>query len=306
MRKYFLIAMFTVLALTIGISNFRGGSVQAKNWGFTNGDFSGTYGILWSGSVAYPTPPWSDLNGPYGVVALLTSDGQGNFTSKLVSCYSGKIIRGTGAGTYSVQPDGTLVISNTVTTAVGKTSIELTGVIFDNGKQVNLLTTKVVGAPEGFTGITATATMMKQGKAYDWSNADWAGSYAASVAGTITLPAAHPLAYLNGPLAGISRFAADGQGSYTGTFITSIGGSVSSEKGKAEFTIAPDGWLKLTFHGETLTLIYDGVIMDNGNQVFLLLTEIPGLGLPAGFTGITWTEIDSRQDSALAIRYSSY
>lgn len=298
MRSYLVCAVLAALVLVAVISIIGPTVVQAKNWGFTNADFNGTYGSQWTGSVFFPTPPFSSLNGPYSLLGRVAADGRGNLSAKWIECYNGTIIPATGSGTYTVKSDGTLIMNVSYELpSVGTLSLEMTGVLFDDGRQARLMASKIIQpeVPAGFTGMTATTTLVRQGRSWGWTDGDWTGSYAARASGTIALPAQHPLAILNGPFAAIGRITVDGRGNYAGTVLTSLNGFVSEEPATGAYEVGPDGWIKLTVQGATLTLIYDGVLLDGGNQAYLLLTEVPGAGLPAGFTGITWVEIDARQ-----------
>ncbi len=298
MRKYFLFTALLVLAFVISIAGLRTGVVQAKSWGFTNADFCGTFGSQWTGSVYFPTAPFNQLNGPYAMLGRVAADGLGKMSAKFIECYNGTILRSEATGTYSVKPDGTLImLFSYVLPGVGSFTLEVTGILFDEGRQARVTCSKIIDppVPAGFTGMAATSTLIKQGKSWGWSDADWNGSFANRSSGVIALPAQHPLALLNGPFAMVGRVTSDGRGGFAGNTLISFNGSMSQQLVTGAYTVSPDGTLKTTVKAPQLTLIYDGILVDGGNQLYLLLTELPGVGLPAGYTGVTWTEIHSRQ-----------
>ncbi len=269
---------------------------NAKNWGYTNADFSGSYASQWTGTVNFAGGPLAALNGPYGLVGRVVADGNGNLAAKFIESYNGTIMRNAGTGTYGVASDGTLKMVLTYPAPTGRITFETSGVLFDEGKQVRLIPTAITEPPlpPGYVGMAATASLTRQAKSWGWSAADLCGSYSARYSGTIMLPEGHPLALLNGPFAMVGRTTADGQGAGQATVVESFNGFVFPTATVAAYTVSEDGWVKVTQVGE-VTLVLEGVLSESGSQVYLMLTELPGAGLPANYVGATMTGIEVRQ-----------
>lgn len=268
----------------------------AKNWGYTNADFSGSYASQWTGTVNFAGGPLAAMNGPYGLVGRVVADGNGNLTARFIESYNGVIRRNAGVGTYEVASDGTLKMVLTYPAPNGQFTFEADGVLFDEGKQVRLIPTAITQPPlpPGYVGMAATASLTRQAKSWGWSEADFCGSYSASYSGTIALPSAHPLATLNGPFAMVGRTTPDCQGSGHATAVESFNGFVFPAETVTTYTVSEDGWVKVIQVGE-VTLVFEGALSESGGQVYLMLTELPGAGLPENYVGATMTGIEVRQ-----------
>jgi hypothetical protein len=272
-------------------------SVFAKNWGYTNADLAGSYASQWTGTVNFPAGPMAAYNGPYALVGRLVADGNGNVTAKTITSFNGTIVRNAGAGTYTVNSDGTFKMTMTFPTSEGgRNVIQNDGVLFDEGRQIRLMLSAFLepALPPGYVGMSTSAILTRQSKSWGWSEADFCGSYAARYTGTIALPEGHPLSLLNGAFVMVGRTTADCQGSGSGSVTESFNGVVVSSDTVSMYNVSEDGWIKVTQVGE-VTLVFEGVLSESGGQVYLMLTELPGAGLPAGYVGATMTGIETRQ-----------
>jgi hypothetical protein len=292
-----------ITLLSLSYISLKTPTVLAKTWGFTNADFSGVYGSQWTGSINFPALPFSALNGPYALLGRLVSDGQGAITARFIESYNGQIARNEGKGAYTVRPNGTLTMMvSYVTSALGKITFEAEGVLFDDGRQVRLQLTKWVepALPPGFTGMVATGSLMRQAKSWGWTNADITGSYASRYTGTVSLPAQHPLSILNGPMAIVGRSAMDSEGNVKADEVLCFNGAINRLTNVATLAVNQDGTLRQVVPVDfgalgKATLVFDGVLTDMGNQVFLMLTDLLGVGLPPGYTGVVMAGIEIRQ-----------
>ena len=139
----------------------------AKHSNFTSRDLRGAYIGQCSGTMDFPSPPLSYMNGPFVMTARIVADGQGNLSGSGVEVHNGQAVALPFTGTYTVEDDGTIWITLTGTTpGLGSLSIKVYGFLFDEGKQVKLIYAGVMipgfELPPGFVGITAAGSWIRQ------------------------------------------------------------------------------------------------------------------------------------------------
>ncbi len=105
---------------------------------FNNRNLSGTYVAQATGTTNFPSPPLSDLNGPYAITGRLVADGRGNISGSAVQIRNGMRMTMPFTGTYDVAEDGTFSLTVTGETPLGPLSIEHYGVLIDGGEQAKL------------------------------------------------------------------------------------------------------------------------------------------------------------------------
>jgi hypothetical protein len=144
-------------------------STMAKTWGWTNGDLWGGYAVYFSGTVVLPAGhPLSALNGPCSMVGRVFFDGEGNVKGTVYTTFNGSVSPGSWeGGTYTVNNDGTMKITVTAEILLAgsqKLTFECYGIVYDEGKQIKLVFTKIGGLqlPENYVGMTSVGTLVRQ------------------------------------------------------------------------------------------------------------------------------------------------
>jgi hypothetical protein len=125
----------------------------------TNRDFNGVYGTIARGTLNELPPVFSPLVGPAIRVARTTADGNGNVSEVSYVTYNGNIVHEPFSGTYSVNPDCTIVINWTeplpiivngvVVQFSPPVSIQFAGALADGGSDVSVAITSVASGPPG-------------------------------------------------------------------------------------------------------------------------------------------------------------
>ncbi len=132
-----------------------------------------------------------------------------------------------------------------------------------------------------------------QSGAWSYSNVDFSGMYAVQLTGSYLFPSANPLSMLNGPFSLIGTIWADGNGHIKKNLTLNYSGQVyRTENAESVYQVTPGGKYTETyvapFGKGTVTITYEGILLNYGKEVRLMITgfAIPGIPLPEGFTGM--------------------
>ncbi len=146
--------------------------------------------------------------------------------------------------------------------------------------------------------LAALPISSTRAKDSNFSNQDLRGAYVAQGTGTAAFPPDHPFSVLNGPMATIGRFVADGCGNISGFAVQVNNGAVGRQLFTGTYSVEADGSFSVTMVGDTafgtLAVEYSGVLFDEGKQAKVMQVGIPGV-LPQGLAGITYTGTFIRQ-----------
>jgi hypothetical protein len=131
-------------------------------------------------------------------------------------------------------------------------------------------------------------------KNWGFANDDLAGWYTIQLTGNYVFPKENPLSALNGPFVVTGRIWSDGKGHLVKRLVSNYNGQVYHlDNLPSTYSISSEGMYTETFPvqlGPTLsaTITFEGVIMDDGNQVRLMVSgfSAPLLPMPAGYAGM--------------------
>jgi len=112
---------------------------HAKFLNYSNWNLGGTWAVQWMGTVVVPSgSPLAVLNGPYCLTGWVHADGMGNAQGNVYDNYNGMLLHYTWQGTYQVNEDGTLTLTATLPLLGNPYTIQVFGVICDDGKMVRI------------------------------------------------------------------------------------------------------------------------------------------------------------------------
>jgi hypothetical protein len=249
--------------------------VQAARTGCSNGSLRGNYGFQISGTIVGL--------GPIGGIALVTFDGDGNFTQTdnlTVNGVPNVPANRPGSGTYDVNPDCT----GTQTLNSGGQVTHTTFVLAENGKEVfDIVTNPTPPNPPNLviTGVGKAVSSLDDNEQDDsspftCSRETIRGSYATSTTGSIVF--AGPI----GLVADVGKITFDGNGGASQTSAVSLNGMITPSRSSLSGFYAVDanctGEISLTLPGApgtTITSTSRFVIVRDGEE---LLTVNAGAG----------------------------
>ena len=248
--------------------------VQAARTGCSKGSLRGNYGFQISGTIVG--------FGPIGGIALVTFDGEGNFTQTdnvTVNGFPNVPANRPGSGTYDVNSDCT----GTQTLNSGGQVSHTTFVLADNGKEVfDIVTNPSPPNPPNLviTGVGKAVSSLDDNEEDDsspfaCSRETIKGSYATSTTGSIVF--AGPV----GAVADVGKITFDGNGGASQTTAVSLNGVIipsrSSLSGSYRVEEDCTGDISLILPGPagTITSTSRFVIVRNGEE---LLTLNSGVG----------------------------
>ena len=167
-RPFIIAGLLTVVCIVfVGVMT---ASVQARHWGYSNADLSGTYAFQLTGVYVFPSAsPLSVMNGPFAINGIIRADGQGNMTKDFVINYNGQTYRVEDAeSTYEVNPDGSYTETFIVQFGQAPATITYEGVLVNDGREARLMVTGFslpgISLPPGYIGMVISGSMIQQGR----------------------------------------------------------------------------------------------------------------------------------------------
>lgn len=179
----------------------------------------GVYGALATGSLmAAPLPPV--LLGPSARAGHVEVDGNGNVVVKATISFNGAIFQEEYSGTYSVNPDCTVMVTLFVPFPGVPFLVPLTffGAIADSGRELSIL---IVDPPGAVIRIGLRRQEKKNCSAHDLF-----GGYLLDMSGTIV---SQPSVPAPGIFARVGRVAFDGKGQFSANTQASYSGIIVPE-----------------------------------------------------------------------------
>ena len=248
--------------------------LHAARPGCSNESLRGNYGFQTRGTIVG--------FGPIVGVALVSFDGEGNFTQTDNVSVNGfpPVVNRPGSGTYSVNLDCT----GTQTLNTGSQVVDTTFVIAANGNEifdeVTDLHNGVTDLHTVITGVGKRVALADDEEDEDSSLRTCSletvkGAYGTSTTGSIV--AGGPV----GPVADVGKITFDGNGGASQTTTVSLNGTIVKDRSSlaGTYTVSPDctGELSLTLPGPTGPILstFRFVIVESGNELLLVNT---GLG----------------------------
>lgn len=269
MKRVGHIALWAALLISVVLAP----QASARSW-CTTGDLSGSYAITGSrlflpgttgpgagpGTGGLVLDPDSMIIGTSTERLFAGTIGSGAFaaTGRISADGAGRLFAAPSAGMASV-PIGTYTVNSDCTMSMslraeGGVGANLTGVIVNQGLEVNLIQTSLVGVvPPGTTpttistGLTPTLiTLVRQAANNFCSNADLQGGYGAVFSGYAVSPPGTVGTMTVTPISFVGRMVADGMGH---SISDAVGSQFSSNQITGTYSVRQDcsGTAQLTF-----------------------------------------------------------
>jgi len=269
-----------ILALT-----FSAGSALRAEEHCGNSDFKGVYGVSASGDIVLIPPPFTALVGPFVRVGRLESDGQGNVSVQTNASYNGFILTEPFGGTYTVNPDCSIVfhllVPLPILASIGPPPSGLVtvvtlpftfvGALADDGRDVlNLLADP--------PGAAIRVHLSKQGN--DGEDDDHgkctskvvSGGYQLGMSGRIVAQPPN----LPGSFARVGNVTFDGNGGFSGNTTASYGGFITPEALAGSYSVDAlcNITMKYSLGGASYT--WEGTLTNKSRGADLIVTHPPG------------------------------
>jgi len=245
-------------------------ALNAKDSGCTVADFSGTFGLVFSGVVL----PGLPISGDFSRLGNVVADGQGGTVATTVGDYNGNNVTENFPGTYTVSDNCHITWNAVIPT--GPLPVTFDGAITANGNQV----TVIVSSPGG----AVIQGVLEKQKPGGCQTSDINGGYTLKLSGHVE--AGLPLV---APTGRVGQLTFDGAGNVYLNTIVSYGGAMLREQFYGTYSVNTSCHLTMQAVIPWPLLIpitVEGVLSADNGHVLLMQTS------PAGtvITGDMWRQ----------------
>ena len=265
--------------LVVALAFSAGSALRAEDH-CANRDFRGIYGVSASGDIVLIPPPFTALVGPFVRVGRLESDGQGNVSVQTNASYNGFILTEPFGGTYTVNPDCSIVfhllVPLPILASIGPppgglvTLVTLpftfVGALADDGRDVlNLL----VNPP----GAAIRVHLSREDHDQDsCTTKEVSGGYQLGMSGRIVAQPPN----LPGSFARVGNVTFDGSGGFSGNTTASYGGFITPEALAGSYSVDAlcNITMKYSLGGASYT--WQGTLTNKSRGADLILSDPPG------------------------------